>query len=173
MSTKSQKGFSLVELMVVIAILGVLSALAVTQFRTFKVRAARTEAMTNMTAIYALLEGFTAERGFDPYDAALVCGGSNLLGASITNCTQARYNYFFQVEDDATSGVDKFEVRAIEYTWGAPLQRRVLTWCDHPDSELEAWGLASNNEPSIPVWGFKRMGRFFSGQYDALAECSP
>ena len=47
----SNKGFSLVELMVVVAIIGILAALAVPRFTVFQVKARQSEAKTNLNLV--------------------------------------------------------------------------------------------------------------------------
>ena len=58
---KNNKGFSLVELMVVVGIIAVLAALAVPRFQVFQAKGKQTEAKTNLTYIYTLEESYLAE----------------------------------------------------------------------------------------------------------------
>ena len=51
-------GFSLLELMVVVAILGVLATVAVPRFNIFRSRARQAEAKTNLGMIFTLQERF-------------------------------------------------------------------------------------------------------------------
>ena len=57
----SQKGFSLVELMVVVAIIGVLAALAVPQVNKYIAKARQSEAKTMLSSIYTSEKAFYAE----------------------------------------------------------------------------------------------------------------
>ncbi|MBM4252621.1 MAG: type II secretion system protein [Deltaproteobacteria bacterium] len=53
-SRKAEQGFSLVELMIVVAIIGVLAALAVPKFQSFQAKAKQSEAKSNLSHIYTL-----------------------------------------------------------------------------------------------------------------------
>ena len=61
------RGFSLIELMIVVAIIGILSSIAIPNFRNFQVKSRRAEAATNLkslttanAAYYAENEGYTS-----------------------------------------------------------------------------------------------------------------
>ncbi|MBO9666027.1 MAG: prepilin-type N-terminal cleavage/methylation domain-containing protein [Bdellovibrio sp.] len=60
-SRTSQAGFSLVELMVVVAIIGVLAAIAVPQVNKYIAKARQSEAKTNLASIYTSEKAFFAE----------------------------------------------------------------------------------------------------------------
>ena len=57
------KGFTLVELMIVVAIIAVLAAIAIPQYRRFQLRTKVSEAKINVRAIRNLEETFAAEHG--------------------------------------------------------------------------------------------------------------
>ncbi|MCB9779067.1 MAG: prepilin-type N-terminal cleavage/methylation domain-containing protein [Alphaproteobacteria bacterium] len=59
-------GFSIVELMLAVAILGVLAALAVTQFREYQMDARRAELATNMSGLYDTVTIFHLHRDPEP-----------------------------------------------------------------------------------------------------------
>ena len=58
---KNQKGFSLIELMVVVSIIGILSSIAVPQFQKFKKKAQQAEAKTLLSGIYTAQKIFSVE----------------------------------------------------------------------------------------------------------------
>lgn len=59
----SKKGFTLIELMIVVAIIGILAAIAIPNFLRFQLRARSSEGKTNLAAIRTAQESFQAEFG--------------------------------------------------------------------------------------------------------------
>ena len=118
-------GFSLLELMVVVAILGVLATVAVPRFNIFRARSRQAEARSNLGVIFTLQESFaidheqyydgnattwggtqmnnnTKEYGYGGSgDDACVTGRSlNKLGFRLANCGKARYGYWVLGADE-------------------------------------------------------------------------
>jgi type IV pilus assembly protein PilA len=60
---KGQKGFTLIELMIVVAIIGILAAIAIPNFLQYQMKSRQSEAKTNLQAIRTSEIGFQAERG--------------------------------------------------------------------------------------------------------------
>jgi type IV pilus assembly protein PilA len=61
-----QSGFNLVELMVVVGIIGILSAVAVPRFSTFKARAIQTEAKSGLNGLFLSMQAYEANYGQFP-----------------------------------------------------------------------------------------------------------
>ncbi len=61
MIKKVAKGFTLIELMIVVAIIGILAAIAVPNFVKFQCRSKQSEAKTNLKSIYVAQESYRAE----------------------------------------------------------------------------------------------------------------
>ncbi len=57
----NKKGFTLVELMIVVAIIGILAAIAIPQFAAYRARAQNSSALADMRNLKTDLEGFYAE----------------------------------------------------------------------------------------------------------------
>ena len=64
---KLQKGFTLIELMIVVAIIGLLAAVAVPNFRKLQARAKQSEAKANLKALFVAEKAFKLEK--DRYSA--------------------------------------------------------------------------------------------------------
>ena len=138
-------GFSLLELMVVVAILGVLATVAVPRFNIFRARARQSEAKSNLGVIFTLQEAFaidhehyydgnSANWGGTPMNLSTVRDGylgasssvckTNKLGFRLANCDKARYGYFI-------AGADETEFLAIAYAASdVASEKRVFPSCD-------------------------------------------
>lgn len=57
----NQKGFSLIELMIVVVIIGILSTIAVPQYQRFQAKAKQAEAKSNLSGLYTAMQAFSAE----------------------------------------------------------------------------------------------------------------
>lgn len=59
----NQKGFSLIELMIVVAIIGILSAIAIPNYQRFQMKARQSEAKSLLSGLYTSEKSFMAEHG--------------------------------------------------------------------------------------------------------------
>lgn len=71
MNTKN--GFTLIELMIVVAIIGILAAIAIPQFREYQVRARNSEALVSLASMYTAQQVLMSE--LDQYATCLNIGG--------------------------------------------------------------------------------------------------
>ena len=80
---KNNQGFSLVELMVVVAIIGILSSIAIPSINKYMAKARQSEAKSNLASIYTANKAFFAE--YNVYDTRF-----NVIGYRPEG--QLRYN---------------------------------------------------------------------------------
>lgn len=78
MLIRTQKGFSLVELMVVVGIIGLLAAIAVPQFAKFQARARQSEAKALLSTIFTAEKTFFSE--WNGYTASMSNAGAGMTG---------------------------------------------------------------------------------------------
>ena len=57
---RNKKGFTLIELMIVIAIIGILAAIAIPQFMTYKAKAYNSASLSDLHNLRLELEGYNA-----------------------------------------------------------------------------------------------------------------
>ncbi|PJA27198.1 MAG: hypothetical protein CO189_07815 [candidate division Zixibacteria bacterium CG_4_9_14_3_um_filter_46_8] len=119
-SNHNQKGFTLIELMIVVVIVGILAALAIPRFMQATTKSKQTEAKQLLKQIYTMQHAYRQE--FDTY----ACNGETASAAAPTAyaaigveiMTSARYSYVMvsaantftctataNLDDDATNDV--------------------------------------------------------------------
>ena len=80
---RSKKGFTLIELMIVVAIIGILAAIAIPNFLRFQAKSKQSEAKTNLGGIFTAETAYNAEHD----------GFADLNAISWAPTGTARYRY--------------------------------------------------------------------------------
>ena len=117
---KSKKGFTLIELMIVVAIIGILAAIAIPNFLRFQLKSKSSEGKVNIAAIRTAEESYLAE--FGVYVAATVNPAADVPGSQKaafdtgggfdTLGWSPEGNVFFQYAVNAPSGENHYTISA-------------------------------------------------------------
>lgn len=97
MKNTVQKGFTLIELMITVAIIGILAAVALPAYQDYTIRAQVSEAFSISGGVQTAVAEFYAQRGTWPADTSADLGITGASGTYVSSVTLAN--------DDAT-GVD-------------------------------------------------------------------
>src|SRR5260221_481597 len=109
-SRTKHAGFSIIELLVAIAVISIVASIAQPAYQNYTARARQSEAKAHLAAIYAAEKSFQAENGF--YSACLANLGFTPEGAhqyytvgftqGFVNASQPPYYDFFQFQNCLT-----------------------------------------------------------------------
>jgi len=121
-----QKGFTLIELMIVVAIIGILAAVAIPQYQNYIAKSQVSRVMSETSALRTAVETCLLDGITDVDDCALGWTTSNLIGedASLNPGYDAQTGLEVELNEDGTATIEA------EFGGNAAtiLKGKTLTW---------------------------------------------
>lgn len=113
----NSKGFTLTEILIVVAVIGILAAIAIPSYLGVQKRGSRTEAISNLQNLRLLLEQYYAENGCY-YKSGTTCTNTTRTGVSqiqttlpgfkptdiATDPTEAKLHYAYSITTSTVAG---------------------------------------------------------------------
>lgn len=139
MSTKNkQQGFTIVELLIVIVVIGILAALVITTFTGIQQKARDTERQTDIKALQGQIEAYYAQKGNYPTRTNVNDSGwrgLNMKGLDAEALKDPKFNgagqlaaavsatvYRYDVLTDANASCESDETGCVKYTLEADME---------------------------------------------------
>lgn len=143
----AQKGFTLIELMIVIAIIGILAAIALPAYQDYTARAQASEAMTLASGLKTPVSDLYGQNGTCPTNGSAADGGIAAKG-------DIKGKYVASVETKANSATGKCDIVAtfINTTGiSSGLKGQTLTLTGDFTGGSASWSCASSaNQKYLP-----------------------
>lgn len=123
----NSKGFTLIELMIVVAIIGILAAIAIPNFLTYQCKSRQSEAKTNLGGIRVSQEAYYAE--YDRYTDDMT-----ELGFAIKGTKRYSYDLTGTTDDAFTAIATGISGNVMSDVWTMNGDKTTLTLVNAPNA---------------------------------------
>lgn len=161
-SRKSQRGFTLIELMIVVAIIGILAAVAIPAFMNYMSKGKASEAKLNTGTISRMLKAYHTENGSFP-DPAVATANGTVGAAAVANTPSNRTYANTDWGNAAANPLDSpwlmigFTMEGssyYQYVWTTvSTTAPVVTLTGNPDGDaaINTWTVTGANNSGAPA----------------------
>jgi len=148
-----QKGFTLIELMIVVAIIGILAAIAIPAYQDYLIRSQVSEGLTMASAAKASVSEYYANRGSWPADnsAAGLGSATDIQGKYVSAITVLGGGITIDYGNEANKVLGDNDAK-VGLTPGASVNGDVIWRCGNPANPPTGWGsdIGTSATTSIP-----------------------
>ena len=159
-----QKGFTLIELMIVVAIIGILAAIAIPQYQNYIAKSQVSRVMGELSSIKTTIETCILEGRTDPINTGNPTATQCLVGATASNLLGAATETTIYAGLKVTIPTAATEEGKVEGTFGnsaaTTVKGKTLTWTRDVNG---SWSCASNVDDKFKPAGCATAGGTTTG----------
>jgi type IV pilus assembly protein PilA len=143
-----QKGFTLIELMIVVAIIGILAAIAIPAYQDYLIRSQVSEGLTMAAAAKASVAEYYANKGSWPTDnsAAGLGSAGDIQGKYVSSIEVAGGGITIDFGNEANTTVLKTSNATLGLTPGASVNGDIIWRCGEPAADPAGWDTSATTE---------------------------